>query len=97
MGSLARALETFFTSRGLAMATDQAERLAAGRRQRRVLAVPDPPRPSVEAFSDFMIRSRERSRRAGTLPRTDATIEAALAIVTSPCSSPASAASSTGH
>ncbi|AVZ77073.1 integrase [Streptomyces lunaelactis] len=74
-------LETFFTSHGLAMATDQAERLAAGRRQRRVLAVPGLLRPSVEAFSDFMIRSRERSRRAGTLPRTDATIEAALAIV----------------
>ncbi|MET9920056.1 hypothetical protein ABZZ04_23620 [Streptomyces sp. NPDC006435] len=35
----------------------------------------------MEAFSDFMIRSRERSRRAGTLPRTDATIEAALVIV----------------
>ncbi|MEU2957160.1 integrase [Streptomyces xanthochromogenes] len=63
------------------MATDQAERLAAGRRQRRILAVPDPLRPAVEAFADFMIRSRERSRRAGTLPRTDATIETALAIV----------------
>ncbi|MFF6983715.1 hypothetical protein ACFZAV_40050 [Streptomyces sp. NPDC008343] len=35
----------------------------------------------MEAFSYFMIRSRERSRRAGTLPRTDGTIEAALAIV----------------
>lgn len=35
----------------------------------------------MESFSDFVIRSRERSRRAGTLPRTDATIEAALAIV----------------
>ncbi|MFD8604296.1 hypothetical protein ACFV1S_19850 [Streptomyces globisporus] len=81
MGSLAGALETFFTSRGLAMATDQAERLATGRRQRRVIAVPSPLRPSVEDFSDFMIRSRERSRRAGTLPRTDSTIEAALAIV----------------
>ncbi|MEU0691157.1 integrase [Streptomyces uncialis] len=81
MGSLARALETFFTSRGLAMATDQAERLAAGRRQRRILAVPDPLQPAVEAFADFMICSRERSRRAGTLPRTDATIETALATV----------------
>ncbi|MFE9999805.1 integrase [Streptomyces avermitilis] len=63
------------------MVTDQAEWLAVGRRQRRVLAVPDTLRPSVEAFSDVVIRSRERSRRAGTLPRTDATIEAALAIV----------------
>ncbi|WP_244291399.1 tyrosine-type recombinase/integrase [Streptomyces subrutilus] len=81
MGSLARALETFFTSHGLAMATDQAERLAAGRRQRRILAVPEPLRSPAEAFADFMIRSRERSRRAGTLPRTDATIETALTIV----------------
>jgi hypothetical protein len=42
MGSLARALETFFTSHSMAMATDQAERLAAGRRQRRIDAVPEP-------------------------------------------------------
>ncbi|MFD3870238.1 hypothetical protein [Streptomyces sp. NPDC058623] len=61
------------------MATDQAEQLAAGRRQRRVLAVPEPLRPAVQSFCDFMIRSRERSRRAGTLPRTDATTEATLA------------------
>ena len=33
MGSLARALEDFFTARGLALPTDQAERLAAGRRR----------------------------------------------------------------
>jgi len=36
MGSLARALEAFFTERGLAMATDQTERLAAGRRKKRI-------------------------------------------------------------
>lgn len=36
MGSLARALETFFTGHGMAVATDQAGRLAAGRRQRRI-------------------------------------------------------------
>lgn len=41
MGSLARALESFFTGHGMAMATDQAERLAAGRRQRRIDAVPE--------------------------------------------------------
>ena len=32
MGPLARAVEAFFTERGLAMPTDQAEQLAAGRR-----------------------------------------------------------------
>lgn len=81
MGSLACALGTFLTSHGLAMATDQTERLAIGRRRCRILAVPDPLRPSVEAFVDFMILSRERPRRAGTLPRTDAAIEAALVTV----------------
>ena len=40
MGSLARALEDYFTAEGLALPTDQAERLAAGRRQRRIDAVP---------------------------------------------------------
>ncbi|MEU6896017.1 hypothetical protein ABZ934_30540 [Streptomyces sp. NPDC046557] len=35
----------------------------------------------MEAFADFVIRSRERSRRAGTLLRSDATNETALAIV----------------
>jgi integrase len=81
MGSLARALETFFTSHGMAMATDQGERLAAGRRQRRIDAVPKTLRPPVDAFSAFMMRSRERARRAGTRPRSDATVEAALAII----------------
>ncbi|MCX5001038.1 hypothetical protein OHB05_00110 [Streptomyces sp. NBC_00638] len=65
----------------MAMATDQAERLAAGRRQRRIDAVPETLRPSVDAFADFMMHSRERARRAGTRPRSDATIEAALAIM----------------
>jgi hypothetical protein len=44
MGSLARALQDYFTVEGLALPTDQAERLAAGRRQRRIDAVP-PSRP----------------------------------------------------
>jgi integrase len=53
MGSLARALQDYFTEQGLALPTDQAERLAA----------------------------RQRARRAGTRPRTDHTVETALAIV----------------
>ena len=79
MGSLARVLEGFFTDHGLAMATDQADRLAAGRRQRRIDAAPPPLRPAVAAFAARMLRARERARRAGTRPRTDGTIEAALA------------------
>jgi integrase len=81
MGSLARALEGFFTQRGLALPTDQAQRLAAGRRQRRIDATPLPLRPQVHAFAESMLRARERALKAGTLPRTDSTIEAALAIV----------------
>ena len=52
MGSLARALEDFFTDEGLALPTDQAERLAAGRRQRRIDAVPAPLRPAVARFAE---------------------------------------------
>ncbi len=79
MGSLARALEGFFTSQGLAVPTDQAARLAAGRRQRRIDAAPNALRPAVAAFAAWMLRARERARRAGTRPRADGTIEAALA------------------
>ena len=81
MGSLARALEGFFTARGLALPTDQDERLAAGRRRRRTDAVPGPLRPAAESFAAFMLRARERALRAGTVPREDETIETALATV----------------
>ena len=81
MGSLARALEDYFTAQGLALPTDQAERLAAGRRQRRLDAVPAPLRPVVASFCEHMLAARQRARRAGTRPRTDHTIETALAIV----------------
>jgi len=81
MGSLARALEAFFTDRGLAMATDQAERLAAGRRQRRTDGAPAGMRGAVASFADSMLHARERARRAGTRPRADRTIESALTIV----------------
>jgi integrase len=81
MGSLARALEDYFTAEGLALPTDQAERLAAGRRQRRIDAVPAPLRPAVARFGEHMLTARQRARRAGTRPRTDHTIETALAIV----------------
>lgn len=79
MGSFARALEDFFTLRGPAMPTDQAERLAAGRRRRRLDAVPDPLRPAVIAFDASRMRAQDRARRAGTRPRSDHTLETALA------------------
>ena len=81
IGPLARSLETFFTEHGLALATDHAEQLAAGRRQRRTGAVPGPLRPAVDGFASFMLASRERARRAGTRPRSDHTVEAALATI----------------
>ncbi|MFD5330052.1 integrase, partial [Streptomyces sp. NPDC127092] len=73
MGSLARALENYFTEHGLAMPTDQPERLAAGRRQRRIDAIPESLRPAVASFADHLLRARERARRAGTRPRSDLT------------------------
>jgi site-specific recombinase XerD len=79
MGPLARSLETFFTEHGLALPTDHAEQLAAGRRQRRIDAVPGPLRPAVAGFADSMLAARARARRAGTRPRSDHTIETALA------------------
>jgi integrase len=81
MGSLARALEDFFTDRGLALPTDHAVRLAAGRRRRRIDAVPDPLRPAVETFATHLLRSRDRARRAGTLPRSDITVDMNLSAV----------------
>ncbi|MFI9556307.1 integrase [Nonomuraea endophytica] len=78
MGPLARGLEIFFVERGLALATDHAERLAVGRRRRRIDAVPEPLRPAAEAFNTFLLRSRERARRAGTLPRADVTLDIKL-------------------
>ncbi|MBV9023941.1 MAG: site-specific integrase [Streptomycetaceae bacterium] len=81
MGSFARALEDFFTLRGLALPTDQAERLAAGRRQRRTDAVPEPLRPAVAAFDASRMRAQDRARRAGTRPRSDHTLETALGIL----------------
>jgi len=81
MGPLARGLETFFTEHGLALPTDHAGQLAAGRRQRRIDAVPRPLRPAVAGFADSMLAARQRARRARTRPRSDHTIEAALATI----------------
>jgi hypothetical protein len=79
MGSLARALEDFFTAHGLALPTDQAEQRAADRRQRRIDAVPPSLRPAVAAFNTSRMQAQQRARRAGTRPRSDHTLETALA------------------
>jgi len=80
-GALARTLEDFLVERQLAFGLDQAARLAAGRRQRRVDATPEPLRPTAKLFCEHLVRSRERARRAGTHIRADSTIEGTLAIV----------------
>ncbi|GAF47480.1 hypothetical protein [Rhodococcus wratislaviensis] len=51
----AKALEDFFTTRTLALPTDQSQRLASRRRERRVQAVPEPLRPAVGAFERTML------------------------------------------
>ncbi|MGV9269520.1 tyrosine-type recombinase/integrase [Kitasatospora sp. NPDC003701] len=79
MGPLARGLEDFFTAHGLVLPTDQAERLAAGRRQRRIDTVPEPLRPAIAAFDASRMKAQDRARRAGTRPRSDHTLETALA------------------
>jgi hypothetical protein len=79
LGPLARSLEVFFTERGLAMPTDHAEQLATGRRQRRIDAVPASLRLAVASFAESLLTARARARRAGTLPRSDRTIDVALA------------------
>ncbi|MEV0537796.1 hypothetical protein [Kitasatospora sp. NPDC050463] len=60
-------------AQGLALPADQAERLAAGRRRRRIEAVPDSSRPAVSAFDVSRMRAQDRARRAGTRPRSDST------------------------
>ena len=81
IGPLARGLEGFFLNRGLALTTDHAEQRATLRRRRRIDAVPATLRPAVRGFEATMISNRERARRSGTRPRTDHTIETALATI----------------
>ena len=86
LGPLARSLEAFFTEGGLAMATDHAVQLAAGRRKRRTDAVPATLRPAVVSFAESLLTARVRAHRAGTLPRSDRTIESRWRpCVISPC------------
>ena len=80
-GPLARALEDFFTSHGLALPPDHAERRAAGRRQRRLDAIPAALRPAAIAFSEHELAGRQRAHRAGTRPPAHNTVESHLTAV----------------
>jgi hypothetical protein len=77
-GPLARALEDFFTARQLALPPDREDHHAAGRRQSRIDAVPEPLRPAVTGFTEHLVTGRDRARRTGTHPRGHATLEARL-------------------
>ena len=66
IGSLTRGLQDFFTERRLAPPTDHPERLAAGRRQRRIDATPRTLRPAVQAFAASVLQNRQRARAAAT-------------------------------
>jgi integrase len=78
---LARALEDFFTSNQLAIPTDRDEVRATVRRESRIRAVPEPLRPPVAGFAEYLLSGRDRSRRAATRPRGHATLEARLTAV----------------
>ncbi len=81
MGSLAVALQEYFVAERLARPLDQAERLAARRRELRLDATPEPLRPALGRFLDSRLRARERALRVGTRPQADRTIEKDLAIM----------------
>jgi site-specific recombinase XerD len=78
VGALARTLEEFLVTEGLAFGLDQEAALARGRRQRRVDATPEGLRASVRAYADHLVRSQVRASHAGTRPRADSTIEGKL-------------------
>jgi len=81
MGGLARALEAYFVRHHLAIPTDQDDRLARQRRQRRLTAVPASLRPVVSQWLTSLLTSNQRARSAGTKPRSERTIEYSLTII----------------
>lgn len=80
-GPLEGALEDFFTSHALALPLDRDHARAAARRQVRIDAVPQPLRPAVTGFAQYLLASGERARRTGTQPRRHATLEARISAV----------------
>ena len=76
-----RALEAFFTSRGLMMPGDQASRRAAARRQRYLDSIPAGLAAAATAFNDAQLAEQERDRRAGRRLLSDVTLETRLRIL----------------
>ena len=81
IGTLARCLQDYFTTHALALPGDHDRARAAGRRQRRIDAVPEPLRPAVAGFADSLLASGQRAQRARTRPRSDSTIDSALGTI----------------
>jgi site-specific recombinase XerD len=73
-GTLARALEDFFTDAGLAFPADHPARREAAGRQRRIGETPAPLRPAVARYAAALTTAQQRARRAGTRPRADRTL-----------------------
>ncbi len=80
-GTLARALEDFFTDAGLAFPADHAARREAARRQRRIEEIPGPLRPAVARYAAALTTAQQRARRAGIRPRADRTLADDLAVL----------------
>jgi site-specific recombinase XerD len=80
-GTLARALEDFFTDAGLAFPADHAARREAARRQRRIEETPEPLRKAVARYAAAQATAQQRARRAGTRPRSDRTLAGELAVL----------------
>ena len=78
-GATARLVDEFFTRTHLGSHLDEVHRRAEQRRTRRLDRLPDPLRPAVKAFTDYLIRSRTRAALVGAAGLADATIEARIA------------------
>lgn len=76
-----RALTAFFTSHGLALPDDTAQRRAAARRQRYLHAIPEPLQAAVVAFDRAQIEERDQNRRAGRHQLSDITLASRLRIL----------------
>ena len=80
-GPLSRALESFFVDAHLLAPGVHADRVARGKRARRLAEVPAALRPLVASFDAAQHRTQQRAAVAGTRPRTDRTLEINLAAV----------------
>jgi site-specific recombinase XerD len=80
-GTLARALEDFFTDTGLAFPAGHAARREAARRQQRVEQTPGPLRDIVARYAAAQATAQQRARQAGTRPRLDRALTDELAVI----------------